>query len=86
MTYSACRGVYYLSITCDIWCGLKVQVVDKKMENFEDIEFVEEETKIITKQQKQIRIHSLKKSNQNVRLREASNIKQKKIAMNTINN
>jgi len=40
MSYSACRGVYYLSITCDIWCGLKVEVVDKKMENFEDIEFV----------------------------------------------
>jgi hypothetical protein len=86
MDYSACRGVYYLSITCDIWFGLKVEVVDKKMENFEDIEFVEEETKAATKEQKQIRIHSLKKSNQNIRVREASNIKQKKIAINAINN
>jgi hypothetical protein len=61
-------------------------VVDKKMENFEDIEFVEEETKVATKEQKQIRIHSLKKNNLSIRTREASNIKQKKLALNTINN
>lgn len=55
------------------------------MENFEDIEFVEEEPKIVTKQQKQIRIHSLKKNNQNIRVRQASNIKQKKLAINALN-
>lgn len=56
------------------------------MENFDDIEFVEEEAKVVTKEQKQIRIHSLKKNTSNVRVREASNIKQKKIAITTMNN
>jgi len=61
-------------------------VVDLKMENFDDLDFVEDEPKIISKEDKNIRIHSLKKSGGNIRVREASNIKQKKIAMNTINN
>lgn len=56
------------------------------MELFDDIDFVEEQPKLISKQEKQIRIHSLKKSNQGVKLREASNVKEKKVALNTINN
>jgi hypothetical protein len=56
------------------------------MENFDDLDFVEDEPKIISKEDKNIRIHSLKKSGGNIRVREASNIKQKKIALNTINN
>ena len=43
--------------------------MDKKMEMFEDIDFVEEEPKVISKQEKQIRIHSLKKNNNNIRVR-----------------
>ena len=46
----------------------------------------EEGPKVITKQEKQIRIHSLKKNSQNVRVREASNVKEKKLALNTIHN
>ena len=39
------------------------------MEAFEDIDFEEEEPKIITKQEKQIRIHSLKKNKTGLRIR-----------------
>ena len=56
------------------------------MELFDDLEFEEQQTKPTTKQEKQIRIHSLKKNTTGVRLREASNVKDKKIALNTINN
>ena len=41
---------------------------------------------MISKQEKQIRIHSLKKNSNNVRIREASNVKEKKAALNTIHN
>jgi hypothetical protein len=50
------------------------------------LDFVEEEPKVISKQEKQIRIHSLKKNTTGSKIREASNIKQKKVALNTINN
>jgi hypothetical protein len=29
-----CRGIYYISITTDIWMGMRLEVVDKKMELF----------------------------------------------------
>lgn len=56
------------------------------MELFDDLEFEEQQAKPTTKQEKQIRIHSLKKNTTGVRLREASNVKDKKVALNTINN
>ena len=66
---AVCRGIYYISITSEVWTGLRLEVMDKKMEMFEDIDFVEEEPKVISKQEKQIRIHSLKKNNNNIRVR-----------------
>ena len=84
--HTVCRGIYYLSITTEVWTGLRLEVLDRKMELFEEIDFVEEQPKVISKQDKQIRIHSLKKNTSGIRLREASNVKEKKVALNTINN
>ena len=47
------------------------------MEYYEDYDFVEEEPKLVSKKDKNIRIHSLKKSNQTSKTREASNVKEK---------
>ena len=72
-------------ISKDVWEGLRCAVDDQKVEDYEDIEFVEEEPKIATKEDRKIRIHSLKKSKQNTKKREPSNIKNKINTMNTIN-
>ena len=45
------------------------------MEFYDDYDFVEEEPKEVSKKDKNIRIHSLKKSIQGSKTREASNVK-----------
>ena len=58
-----CRFLYYNFITQEIWTGLKWGIAEEKMEYYDDYDFVEEEPKPISKKDKNIRIHSLKKSN-----------------------
>ena len=55
----------YMFVSKDIWEGLRFAVAEQKVEDYEDIDFVEEEPKIATKEDRKIRIHSLKKSHQN---------------------
>ena len=55
------------------------------MEFYDDYDFVEEEPKEVSKKDKNIRIHSLKKSIQGSKTREASNVKDKGKKMETIN-
>ena len=58
--------------------GMKMGIAEEKMENYEDFEFEESEPKQISKRDKNIRIHSLKKQSENkIPKREASNIKEK---------
>lgn len=48
-------------MTAELWLGLKLNVAEEKLEYFDDFEFEEPETKQISKKDKNIRIHSLKK-------------------------
>lgn len=47
--------------------GLKIGVADEKLGDYEDVEFEDSEPKPITKKDKNIRIHSLKKQSENKR-------------------
>jgi hypothetical protein len=63
-------------------------VLDFKMENFDDFDYTEEvppPATRATRADKQIRIHSLKKNAPAIRIREPSNLKDKKAVLNTLN-
>jgi hypothetical protein len=49
-------------VTADLWVSLKSSIAEKKLEYLEDYDYEEKEaTQILTKKDKNIRIHSLKK-------------------------
>lgn len=65
--------------------GMREMVLDCKMENFDDFDYTEEAPPPATRADKQIRIHSLKKNAPVLRVREPSNLKDKKAVLNTLN-
>ena len=41
MYYLVCRGAYYMFVSVEIWTGMRGEVLDRKMEELEDLEFEE---------------------------------------------
>lgn len=85
LIYIASRFFYYQFVGQEIWLSLKWGIAQEKTNYLDDLQFVEDEPKPVSKTEKNVRIHSLKKPKQINKKRQSSNIKEKGQAIASFN-